>query len=96
VIKKLQQRYVLAKRIKKVSLRVLITFLCVLSYNLLTQSWLITSQKSKSSYEHMTDGGRSSRGAARAVFSDTSQDGTRAGNAIVPSTQLNRKLRTQV
>jgi len=35
---------------------------------------LITSQKSKSSYEHTTDGGRSSRGAAGAagaVFSDT-------------------------
>jgi len=32
---------------------------------------LITSQKSKSSYKHMTDGGWSSRGAARAVFSDT-------------------------
>ena len=37
--KKLQQRYVLAKRIKKLSLRALITFLYVLSYNLLMQSW---------------------------------------------------------
>jgi len=30
---------VLAKRIKKLSLHALITFLYVLSYNLLTQSW---------------------------------------------------------
>jgi len=32
---------------------------------------LITDQKSKSSYEHTTDGGQSSCGAAGAVFSDT-------------------------
>jgi len=36
---------VLAKRIKKLRLRALITFLYVLSYNLLTQSWFCIAYK---------------------------------------------------